>query len=165
MAGQKSHPTIRHSQTKKLGRYSVPFSRRHPGSFTQPASSGMFQGGFASGVWLNCVPNNGVSTFMDNDLLRIGLTVCIPHRCKCGMTVDAFGMFPLSCRFNALRIPCHSSIDDVRRSLSAAGMPSMLEPSGLCHGNRKRPDGMTVFPYSRARCLIWDATCINTLHL
>ena len=40
-----------------------------------------------SGVWLNCVSNNRVGTFIDNDTLRIGvalrvgLTVCIPHRC------------------------------------------------------------------------------------
>ena len=38
----------------------------------------------------------------------------------------------------------------------------MLEPSGLDHGDRKRPDGITVYPYSRGRCLICDATCVNT---
>ena len=115
-------------------------------------------------VWLNCVPNN-----IDNDTLRIGvalrveLTVCIPHRCKCGTTVDTFGTHPLSCRFSAGRIPRHSALSDVvRRGLSAAGIPSMLEPSGLDRGDGKRPDGITVYPYSRGRCLIWDATCVNT---
>ena len=49
-----------------------------------------------------------------------------------------------------------------RRGLSAAGRPSMLEPSGLDRGDGKRPDGITVYPYSRGRCLIWDATCVNT---
>ena len=38
----------------------------------------------------------------------------------------------------------------------------MLEPSGLDRGDGKRPDGITVYPYSRGRCLIWDATCVNT---
>ena len=38
----------------------------------------------------------------------------------------------------------------------------MLEPSGLDRGNGKRPDGITVYPYSCGRCLIWDATCNNT---
>ena len=38
----------------------------------------------------------------------------------------------------------------------------MLEPSGLDRGDGKRPDGITVYPYSRGRCLIWDAMCINT---
>ena len=122
-----------------------------------------------SGVWLNCAQNNRVGTFIDNDTLRIGvalrvgLTVCIPHRCKCGTTVDTFGTHPLSCRFSAGRIPRHSALNDVvRRGLSAAGIPSMLEPSGLDRGDGKRPDGITVYPYSRGRCLIWDATCVNT---
>ena len=38
----------------------------------------------------------------------------------------------------------------------------MLEPSGLDRGDRKQPDGITVHPYSRDRCLIWDAKCVNT---
>ena len=101
--------------------------------------------------------------YIDNDTLRIGLTVCIPHRCKCGTMVDTFGTHPLSCRFSAGRIPRHSALNDfVRRGLSAAGIPSMLEPSGLDRGHGKRPDGITVYPYSRGRCLIWDATCVNT---
>ena len=122
-----------------------------------------------SGVWLNCVPNNRVGTFIDNDTLRIGvalrvgLTVCIPHRCKCGTTVDTFGTHPLSCCFSAGRIPRHSALNDVVRSgLSASGIPSMLEPSGLDRGDGKRPDEITVYPNSRGRCLIWDATCVNT---
>ena len=67
-----------------------------------------------SGDWLNSIPNNRVGTFIDNDTLRIGvalrvgLSVCIPHRCKCEKTVDAFSMHTLSCRFSAGRIPCHS---------------------------------------------------------
>ena len=122
-----------------------------------------------SGAWLNCIPNNRVGTFIDDDTLRISvalrvfLTVCIPHRSKCGTTVGAFGTLPLSCRFGAGRILRHSSLSDVvRRDLSAAGMPSMLEPSGPDRADRKRSDAITVYPYSRGRCLIWDATCVNT---
>ena len=120
-----------------------------------------------SGVWLNCVPNNRVGTFIDTlrigVALRVGLTVCIPHRCKCGTTVDTFGTHPLSCRFSAGHIPRHSALNDVvRRGLSAAGIPSMFEPSGLDRGDGKRPDGITVYPYLRGRCLFWDATCVNT---
>ena len=37
----------------------------------------------------------------------------------------------------------------------------MLEPSGLDRGDGKRSDGITVYPYSHGRCLIWDATCVN----
>ena len=99
-----------------------------------------------------------VGTFIDNDILRIGvalcvgLTVCIPHRCKCGTTMDTFGTHPLSCRFRAGHIPRHSALNDVvRRGLSAAGIPSMLEPSGLDRGDGKRPNRTTVYPYSRGR--------------
>ena len=122
-----------------------------------------------SGLWLSCVPNNRVGIFIDNDTLRIGaalrvgLTVCIPHRCKCGTTVDTFGTHPLSCRISAGHIPRHSALNDVvRRGLSAAEIPTMLEPSGLDRGDGKRPDGITVYPYSRGHCLIWDATYVNT---
>ena len=38
----------------------------------------------------------------------------------------------------------------------------MLEPAGLDRGDGKRQDGITVYPYSRGRCLISDATCVNT---
>ena len=109
------------------------------------------------------------TVIIDNDTLRIGvavrvgLTACIPHRCNCGTTVDIFGTHPLSCRFSAGRIPRHSALNDVvRRGLPAAGIPSILEPSGLDRGDGKRPDGITVYPYSHGRCLIWDATCVNT---
>ena len=122
-----------------------------------------------SGVWLNCVPSNRVGTFIDNDILRIGfalrvgLSVCDPHRCKCGTTVDTFGTHPLSCRFSGGRIPRHSDLNDVvRRGLSADGMPSMLESSGLDPVDGNRPNRIAVYLYLRCRCLIWDATCVNT---
>ena len=70
---------------------------------------------------------------------------------------------PLSCCFSSGRIFHHSALSDVvRRRHSAAGIPSMLEPSGLDRSDGKRPDGITVYPYSRGRCLIWDATCVST---
>ena len=37
----------------------------------------------------------------------------------------------------------------------------MLETSGLDRGDGKLPDGITVYPYSRGSCLIWDGTCVN----
>ena len=122
-----------------------------------------------SGAWLNCVSTNSVCTFIDNDYLRIdvalrvGLTVCIPHRSKCGTTVDAFGTHPLSCRFSAVRIPRHSALSDVfRHGHFDAEIPSMLEPSCLERSDEKRLHGITVYPYSLGSCLIWDATCVNT---
>ena len=77
--------------------------------------------------------------------------------------MDTFGTHPLLCRFNAGRIPRHSALSNVvRRGLSAAGILSMLEQSGLDRGDGKRPEGITMYPYSRGRCLNWDAPCVNT---
>ena len=39
---------------------------------------------------------------------------------------------------------------------------AVLEPVGLDRGDGKRPDGMTVFPFSRGKCLIWDCTCVDS---
>ena len=38
----------------------------------------------------------------------------------------------------------------------------MLEPVGLDRGDGKRPDGLTIFPFSHGKSLCWDATCVNT---
>ena len=32
-----------------------------------------------------------------------------------------------------------------------------------CRADMKRPDGVTLLPWSRGRCLLWDATCPDTL--
>ena len=77
--------------------------------------------------------------------------------------MDAFGTHPLSCSFSAGRNYRQSAPNDVvRRDISAAGVLSMLEPSGLDRGDGKRPDGITVYPYSCGRCVILDATRVNT---
>ena len=41
-------------------------------------------------------------------------------------------------------------------------MPSVLEPVGINRADGKRPDGITIFPFSQGKALCWDATCINT---
>ena len=107
-----------------------------------------------SGTWLSCIPINRVGTFIDYNTLcigvalQVGLSICVFYRSKCGKTVDAIDTHLLSCRFSARRIPRHSAINDVVRcGLSAAGIPSLLEPSILDRGDGKRPDGITVYHY------------------
>ena len=95
--------------------------------------------------------------------MRLGAPVCEPHPCRCGRQVDRLGHHGLSCRYSAGRFPRHANLNDVvKRGLTAAGIPSWLEPVGLDRGDGRRPDGITVFPYSRGKCLCWDATCIDT---
>ena len=122
-----------------------------------------------SGAWLNALPSAAVGTLLDNDsyrigiCIRLGLRVCTPHPCRCGSLIDEFGLHPLSCRSSAGRFPRHSALNDaVRRALDSAGYPSSLEPIGLNRGDGKRPDGITLFPFTKGKCLIWDCTCTDT---
>ena len=122
-----------------------------------------------SGAWMNCLPSTAIGTLLDNESFRIaisqrlGLPVCAPHKCRCGPIVDRYGLHPLSCRFSAGRLPRHSALNDIIiRALSSAGFNAVLEPVGLDRGDGKRPDGMTVFPFSMGKCLIWDCTRVDS---
>ena len=85
-----------------------------------------------------------------------------PHKCRCGAIVDRYGLHRLSCRFSAGRLPRHSALNDIiKRALSSAGFNAVLEPV-LDRGDGKRPDGVTVFPFSMEKCLIWDCTCVDS---
>ena len=122
-----------------------------------------------SGLWLHALPTPTLGTLLDPEsfrvavALRVGAAVCVPHVCKCGRAMDAKGLHGLSCRYSAGRHPRHSALNDViRRALNSAGIPSVLEPVGIDRGDGKRPDGISVFPFSNGKCLCWDATCIDT---
>ena len=49
-------------------------------------------------------------------------------------------------------VSCKGSID----------VPCALEPRGLCRGDGRRPNGISVLPWKQGRCLVWDATCHDT---
>jgi hypothetical protein len=122
-----------------------------------------------SGLWLHAIPSPSLGTLLDPEsfriaiALRIGAVVCEPHSCRCGRMMDSRGLHGLSCKFSAGRHPRHAALNDViRRALQSAGIPSILEPVGVDRGDGKRPDGLTVFPFSNGRCLCWDATCVDT---
>ena len=51
----------------------------------------------------------------------------------------------------------------LKRTFNLAEVPSKLEPEGLCRDDGKRPDGMTLVPWSHGQILVWDATCWDTL--
>ena len=75
----------------------------------------------------------------------------------------------LSCYKSEGRFSRHAAFNDIiKRSLAAAHIPSMPEPTGLCRSDGKRPDGVTIIPWKSGRTLVWDATCTDTfaaLHL
>ena len=122
-----------------------------------------------SGLWLHALPVLTLGTLLEPETfriavaLRVGAKVCEPHKCRCGREMDALGLHGLSCKFSAGRHPRHSALNEiVKRSLRSAGIPSVLEPVGVDRGDGRRPDGITVFPFSRGRSLCWDATCVDT---
>ena len=146
------------------------FSRHYLGSLTHQHHLAYCKTGSRpeSGAWHICIPSSRVGTFIDNDILSIGvalrvvLSVCIPHRCKCGMTVDAFGTHHLSCHFNPGRIYRHSALSDiVRRGLSAAGMPSRWNNSAplltwpLSHLGRYVRQHLCIFESNTSHASRW----------
>ena len=41
-------------------------------------------------------------------------------------------------------------------------LKQLLEPSGLFRADGKRPDGVSMVPWSQGKYLVWDATCVDT---
>ena len=96
-------------------------------------------------------------------LLLASADVCIPHSCHCGGRLDSRGLHGLSCKYSAGRFPRHSAMNYmINRALQKAGLGSVLVPPGLDRGDWSRPDGITDFPFSGSRSLVWDCTCANT---
>jgi len=53
----------------------------------------------------------------------------------------------------------HHAINDlIARAFSSAGLPATKEPSGLFRSDGKRPDGLTLVPWSSGKTLCWDVT-------
>jgi len=44
-----------------------------------------------------------------------------------------------------------------------ADIPAAKEPAGLVRTDGKRPDGLTLIPWRKGRCLSWDVTIVDTL--
>ena len=124
-----------------------------------------------SGAWLTAMPILSLGLRMDDDTIRIavelrlGSTLCHPHQCShCGAEVDSSAMQGLSCRWSDGRHLRHAAINDfIHRALTSAKVPSQLEPSGLFRSDGKRPDGATIAPWKNGKCLVWDATCPDTI--
>ena len=123
-----------------------------------------------AGAWLTALPSPNLGNLLDNASLRIavclrlGLPICHPHTCRCGSPVDKFGTHGLSCRFMAGTSPRHTELNSIiKRSLASAHINATTEPEGLFRDDGKRLDGLTLVPWSNGKCLVWDATCSDTI--
>ena len=95
--------------------------------------------------------------------LRLGLDLCEPHQCQCGVMTDQGGQHGLVCRLSGGRASRHFTINDIIwRALQRAEVPSTKEPTGLFRSDGKRPDGATLIPWSRGKYMTWDATSVHT---
>ena len=123
-----------------------------------------------SADWLFALPISVVGLRLPNEAVRIavgirlGVKICEQHQCPCGAVVDTLGTHGLSCRRSAGRQQRHSLINDIIwRALNKAIIQSVKEPTGLTRTDGKRPDGLTLIPWSQGRCLTWDVTVPDTL--
>lgn len=123
-----------------------------------------------SGGWLRVLPSPYLGTLLDQDVLRIasgiriGAEICQPYTCVCGYPVDKFGTHGLSCTTKKETYCRHIILNDlISKALATAGFPCILEPPGLVRADGKRPDGMTLVPWIKGKCLVWDATCVDTI--
>ena len=121
-----------------------------------------------SGVWLQAFPSTHLGLHLgDREFqvaigLRVGAPVSSQHTCVCGASADPYGTHALSCAKMKSRHMRHRLANNtIKQALASAEVTSVLEPNGLCLSNGKRPDGQTLLPWSRGKCLVWDFTCVH----
>ena len=122
--------------------------------------------------WLKAYPVTSLGLKLNNSsfriacALRIGAPICLPHPCICGKTkVDRFGRHGLSCNKAAIsRNARHNHANSlIQKALTTAEFAAIWEPKGLFATDKKRPDGMTTFPYKGGKSLAWDFTVVDTV--
>ena len=123
-----------------------------------------------SGDWLHALPITSCGLRLDDEAirvsagLRLGVNLCVQHTCPCGAAVDCTGIHGLSCHLAFGRQARHQLVNDIIwRAMSAAGVPSTKEPVGLLRDDGKRPDGLSLIPWSGGRAVTWDVTVVNPL--
>lgn len=123
-----------------------------------------------SSKWLQAVPSPKLGLLLDNDsariavALRLGNKVCEAHTCVCGALVEPNGHHALSCILSKGKYVRHLGMNKIFGvAFRSAGLPNKLEPSGLSRRDGKRPDGLTCYPWSHGKSLIWDVTVVDTV--
>ena len=107
-----------------------------------------------SGDWLQAMPISSCGLRLDDEAvrigvrLRLGLTLCVPHKCHCGALVDAQGLHGFVCKKASGRQARHHALNDlVALAVVSAGILCTKEPPGLSRSDGKRPDGLSLVPW------------------
>ena len=123
-----------------------------------------------SGDWLHAMPIASCGLRLDDEAvrvgvgLRLGLPLCVPHKCHCGSLVDAQGLHGFVCKKAPGRTARHHALNDlVARAMVSAGIPVTKEPQGLSRSDGKRPDGLSLVPWEAGKPLSWDVTVVCPL--
>ena len=123
-----------------------------------------------SGDWLLALPIANCGLRLEDEAVRVavgmrlGLTLCVPHKCHCGSDVDAHGRHAMVCKKAPGRVARHQVLNDIiLRAINAADVPAVKEPSGLNRQDGKRPDGLSLIPWQSGKPLLWDVTVASTL--
>jgi len=123
-----------------------------------------------SGDWLLALPIANCGLRLEDEAVRVavgmrlGLTLCVPHKCHCGSDVDAQGRHAMVCKKAPGRVARHQVLNDIiLRAINAADVPAVKEPSGLNRQDGKRPDGLSLIPWQSGKPLLWDVTVASTL--
>ena len=104
------------------------------------------------------------AAFLCSIRFRLGQPVAAESVCSCGHRLYPLGAHALVCRRNPGKHIRHRLINKcVRDCFQQAELPTLLKPVGLSRADGKRPDGVTVLPYSNGRALSWDVTCVHPL--
>ena len=114
-----------------------------------------------SGDWSHVLPISSCWLRLDNDVIRIaiglrlGADLCYPHVCPCGTFINSRGTHGLSCKRGSSKVTGHAIINNlIHRALVRARISSTMEPTGFSRSDGKRPDSLTLVPWSVRKSII-----------
>jgi len=88
----------------------------------------------------------------------------VPVTSAGAVRLDEQGHHGLKCKFSAGRRERHDRFNKaIQIALGTSGFSTILEPKGLDRHDGKRPDGLTLVPWERGRCLVFDSTIVDTM--
>ena len=95
---------------------------------------------------------------------RLGANLCDSHVCPSGTFVNSRGTHVLSCKRGLNKLTRHAVFNNpIHRAFIRAIIPSTMEPNGLSRSDSKRPDVLTLIPWSAGKSIISDVTVVDTL--